>query len=226
MDDIHRMVTRIGKAIEWDVVRAVNIRAGVKGEDPGFGIPRQVFCFIDFLGGIAYSDGDGGTTTRSVQFLREFFPERYHLIALLLVQMWRHGTVHQWRPIDYYTDVDGQRVIVQWFTNSSDALHNRIAHLKTFRTSMPGLVYLVINICQLADDLVQAFHNFADKMREKKSYGDDCLQRYEALIAAKNCMEFPKLNEHKKEQLRQEIIQAHKSIAGELDSLRQVKKWY
>ena len=94
-----------------------------------------------------------------------FFRNTYRPYKNLLIAMWRHGTVHQFVPYRYYVMKGNRKIVVEWSSNRSDEDHNRLVNMKTFdKKGHKDVIYLAININQLADDLLIAFDNFFMKM--------------------------------------------------------------
>ncbi len=146
-------------------------------------IPRNVFCYIDHLGCVAF----GGTpTARGVKFIEEFFPARYRPLADLVYAMWRHGTVHAYKPYSYHATVDGaspKDVVVRWLSTNHNRKIERRQHMLVFpMRGKPDTVYLVINNCQLADDLVSAVDEFIKRLRLDHTWRQECTVRVAALF--------------------------------------------
>ena len=76
-----------------------------KTEAGFFSVPREVFCYVDFLGHIAFGKDN---TESAVAFIRSYFPPVYHDCAVLIYSMWRHGTVHEYKPKAFYASFPGQ----------------------------------------------------------------------------------------------------------------------
>ena len=203
-----------------------------------FSIPRQVFCFIDFLGSIAYNNypnEDGASTRKAMRFIQDFFPKHYRPYKNLLIAMWRHGTVHQFVPYRYYVMKGNRKIVGEWSSNRSDEDHNRLVNMKTFdKKGHKDVIYLAININQLADDLLIAFDNFFMKMAKKKSFKNGCYRRLNRTLEMKNCItpekvgrkKSPKKIEAEKE-IRKQIILAKDSTKGEMDENNKLRvEWY
>jgi len=158
-------------------------------------IPREVFCYADHLGYIAF--GDKKSASRTARFVRDFFPLNYERYAELLVAMWRHGTVHQLSPYSYrcpLADADPREIEVRWLTSNHNRKHERAQHLLTFpMAGEPDAVYIVVNTCQLADDLVTSIHRLAGAMRGGRIPVQDCSRRIEQLRQAVDDSEAGKL---------------------------------
>lgn len=148
-----------------------------------FSIPRSVFCYIDHLGYIAF--GDDSSTNRSIKFIKEFFPTNYHKFSELIYSMWRHGTVHQYKAISYYASYPNNtptKINVKWLST----IHNK--NIERNQNLLPhpmqgkkDTVYIVINTCQLVDDLIIALDKFIEKLRNDTSWESQCLKRIETI---------------------------------------------
>ncbi|HMB92633.1 MAG TPA: hypothetical protein VKP65_17400 [Rhodothermales bacterium] len=166
--------SRSSRSIITDVVEIAKYHSIHGGTNAGwFSIPRQVFCFVDFLGSIAYNSkkNEGLASTRkAVRFIKDFFPRHYKPYAGLLVALWRHGTVHHFTPSVYFAMNGRQKVIVEWTSNRSNTEKQRIVNMKTFDVEgRKDVIILAVNTCQLADDLLSAFDLFLEKI-EKPSH--------------------------------------------------------
>ena len=151
-----------------------------KGIQAGhFSIPRQVFCYVDYLGYIAF--GGNSSTERSENFLKKYFPPKYKDFAELIYSMWRHGTIHDYAPKTYYLDgagQDGGRLSIRWLSNNSDKKINRRVHMNIYSMNgTPDKLYFVVNICQLVDDLISALDSFITDLKKDSSYRKICETR-------------------------------------------------
>jgi hypothetical protein len=176
---------QVRDSIDWDVVE---VSRNPTGHGAGwFGVPRQVFCYVDFLGSVAYNKTKGerspASTRKAVRFIREFFPAEYSDRANLLVAMWRHGTVHGVFPYSYYARAGGRKVTVHWSSNNNWAEHNQAVNLKFFDVEGdPEAVCLSVNTCALADDLMTAFDGLVARMEAKPAFGRACLRRLNSVL--------------------------------------------
>lgn len=182
-----------------------------------FGIPRQVFCYVDYLGFVAF--GGRSSTKRAEKFIKKYFPSNYHPFAELLYSMWRHGTVHEYEPKCYYLDLPGkqpERISVKWFSNNSSKKLNRKENMKIH--SMQGKardLYLVVNICQLVDDLLFALDSLISRMKTDKNYKKECEVRLNQLGGVKEYTEIR--NQKGQNGVKKQIELAWNTRAGEID---------
>jgi len=187
-EDVVGYLAQVRLSAEADIVKVARYHARDHKANHGhFSTPRHVFCYVDHLGFIAYG---GNSTPRSVRFIREFFPARYARFAELLYAMWRHGTVHQLKPYAYkasLTDQVDDVVEVRWLSTNHNRKLERAQHLLVFPVpDAVNAVYLVVNGCQLADDLVFAIDAFARQVRNSGIDVDSCSQRVAALDEARD----------------------------------------
>jgi len=232
MIDISYLKDGVRGSIVTDVVEIAKYHSLHGGINAGwFGIPRQVLCFVDFLGSIAYNNDprrqeDGASTRKAVRFIKEFFPKQYKPYANLLIATWRYGTVHQFVPYKYYAMKGNRKVVLEWLSNRSDEEHNRRVNMKTFnKEGHKDVIFLSVNICQLADDLLSAFDEFIKKMEKNEFFKNGCLRRLGHTLAIKNCMTLSRVSTAAKEEIRRQIFLAMDSTEGKIDQNKQVF-WY
>jgi len=157
-----------------------------KTEAGFFSIPREVFCYVDFLGHIALGKDN---TESAVSFIRDYFPPSYRDYAALVYSMWRHGTVHEYKPKAYHANFASQspkRINVAWLSNNDNTHVTRKAHLKFFpMEGKRGKIYLCINICQLVDDLIAGLDNFVKKLKSDSKLKRACQRRLNDVMKPK-----------------------------------------
>ena len=228
MIDLSYLTISVRETIVTDVVEIAKYHSIHRRMNEGsFGIPRQVFCYVDFLGSIAYGNQgeEEASTWKGVRFIEEFFPSHYRPYANLIVALWRHGTVHHFVPFVYYAMSGTQKVLIGWSSNSSNDESDRKVNMKIInKQGNKNILYLAVNICQLADDLLIAFDKFVDMIEKDPSFENECLRRLQRVMEPKNCMTLKKVGIRTKEKLRSQIFLAKCSTEGELEE-KQVK-WY
>lgn len=222
--------TTIKESIVSDVVEIAKYHSAHQKHNGGwFGIPRQIFCYIDFLGAIAYRNikgEDGASTRKATRFLNEYFQENYSKFADMLIAMWRHGTVHNFKPYDFFVQTGRKKIYLKWSSNRSDEKHNRKVHLKTFKDEdSENIIYLAINICQLADDLLLALEKIVSKIKSKQSFYNGCQTRLNKSLESQNCFKLAKIGAKKKEILKDQILIAERTCEGVLKKDKNVQ-WY
>ena len=105
------------RTIENDVAAVLSFHE--QQQVSGFhSIPREVFCYIDYLGTI--SKGPPGTAEKAISFVETYMAAadgRYKKFGRLIYEMWRHGTVHEFDPkVLKHTR---HRYGIGWLTNNS-----------------------------------------------------------------------------------------------------------
>jgi len=190
-----------------------------------FSIPRHVFCIIDYLGFI--DSADKGSTKRAENFIKKYFPAEYNDYAELLVAMWRQGTVHQHQPKSYVAEYPGKsprKVTIKWLSNNSNKVINRKENLKTYsmERNKTTKIYLVLNNCQLVDDLLEALSNFVSSVKNDPLRKRECEQRINVAIK-----EFPitDITGHNRQiSVENQIKKAWKNRAGFINNKGTVVK--
>jgi hypothetical protein len=230
MADISYLKNAIRGSIISDVVNIAKFHSIKGGNNAGwFGIPRLVFCYVDYLGAIVYNNQrgeEGASTRKAVRFIREYFPKEYNQYADLLIAIWRHGTVHNFTPFVFYVIRGNKKIILRWTSNRSSKPRNRKVNMKTFkRKGSDNEIYVSVNICQLADDLLLSVDKLINKMQNNESFRNGCIRRLNNSLKMKNCMSLKKIGREKKEILRDQILLAKDSCAGILKNDKQVQ-WF
>lgn len=158
-----------------------------KGRNEGyFDIPRQVFCIVDFLGYLLSpprkNKGDD-TSFRAIRFIETCFPEAYQYIAPLIYQQWRHDTVHTLLPKKYVVKTDTEEIKLEWLCSRSRCQESRNAHmLPMHQREGRNDITIVVNILQLAEDLLKAFDNFMGKINSDDKLRQECIKRFNELF--------------------------------------------
>lgn len=189
-----------------------------KGKSAGFfSIPRQVFCYVDYLGFVAFG---GYSTNGAVQFIEKYFPNNYRGFADLLYAMWRHGTVHEYEPKSLFAKFRNRPMLVSvsWLSNNSNQKIHRRRNLKFYSVKGSNRdVRLIINTCQLIDDLLMALDYFLKDLQTDTRYRNECEQRLDDLAGRHDCMALPKTGNTRKMAIRSQIKNAWEQRAGEMD---------
>lgn len=143
-----------------------------------FSIPREVFCYVDFLGQLAFGKGN---TESAEKFMKNYFPSNYKNYAELIYSMWRHGTVHDYKPKTYYAEYPNQspkKIRVYWLSNNGNKKKLRKEHLKFFSMiGKRGTIYLCVNNCQFVDDLLLALNSYIKTLEKDNKLKRDCQKR-------------------------------------------------
>ena len=131
--------------------------------------------------------------------------------------MWRHGIVHQYNPISYKTTLDdGSSKIIKakWVSTIHNRKKERSLNLLAF--PMEGnddSVYIVINNCQFADDLLRAVENLLENLNHDKKFETECTKRINDLWMVEDFKNTGSVSQKVKEQ----IIRAWNEKDGLLD---------
>jgi hypothetical protein len=139
-------------------------------EDRGgfFGISRQVFSYIDYLGALACNGTCG--MNNAVWYMEKYFirtDSAYTGKCKLLYSMWRHGTVHEYDPQVFVSGKHG--FVLRWGANNTSRLTNRKWHLKCLcRASTPNSYNWFINLFELVDDLKNSVERFIQDLSNEE----------------------------------------------------------
>jgi hypothetical protein len=192
-----------------------------------FSTPRHVFCIVDFLGYLYL--GEDSSTKRAEKFMKKYFPKNYDDYVELLIATWRQGTVHQNQPYSYYVEhptKPSEKIVVKWLANNSNQKVNRNENLKTY--SMRGkkgtTIYLVLNNCQLVDDLIEALENFVLDLKKDKTMRFQCENRINKVMGSVSVFEIK--GSHRQNVVSMQIIRAWKNRSGLINKEGAVVKRY
>lgn len=181
-----------------------------------FSTPREVFCYVDHLGYLAY--GSLESTKRSLRFIKDYFPHEYGKYAELIYSMWRHGTVHEYAPSSFFRKNNGQAVKISWLSNNLNAKRFRRAHLKIYRLERDNNnLRIVINTCQLVDDLISAVDQLISETQKDSRFSLHCGRRIDIVRKYRNCMTIRKCSKKIREALYNQIILAQKNSQGDIN---------
>lgn len=152
-----------------------------------FGVPRQFFCYVDFLGALREGPTpsttkwkkqqgipDLATTAKAEKALKELFgpiDAGYDMHAKVLVRMYRHGLVHAFMPRTLVRKSDGQELF--WYSYSgrrrcsiekvypSESAH-AVTHLRVMphHQGFPNCFVMPVSINCLVEDLNDAINAF------------------------------------------------------------------
>jgi len=98
----------------YPVLQADKVQGGY------FAVPRLVMCYVDFLGALYCGFTAGGNpniastakASRYIQDVMSLVDPAYRQNGRLLIEMYRHGTVHLYAPISLRRNSDNR--ILQW----------------------------------------------------------------------------------------------------------------
>lgn len=210
----------VRRSIETDVINVAHYHSHPCRRDKSgghFSVPRDVFCYVDHLGYLAY--GNRGSTVRAVKFMKDYFPSKYKNVADTVYAMWRHGTVHQYEPKLFMVS-NSPDIVIKWVSTNHNRTKERQQHLLPFRMNgKDDTVYLVVNICQLADDLLQALNDFENDLVKNTVRIGLCSQYLETIRK-------PEEIDHNKQKLSAQIKDLYKKRGGLLDNKGNIIKEY
>ncbi len=167
-----------------DVIDVAKYYLGVKSSvgAGNFAIPRQVFCFVDYLGQIYKAprpQKNHDCSYRAKCFIKDCFPEHYRDVASLLYDQWRHGTVHTLLPKVFKAGSETSKVHFGWLSSkdtSDTALESHMVPMHNEED--PDQLTIVVNIVKLAQDLESALNAFLDKLEASKELTKQCTERW------------------------------------------------
>lgn len=157
---------KVLQLIEDDLVLA--LEAYDKANRGGhMAVSREVFCYVDYLGTLAYG-GEGNLTENAVRYMETYFVKAksaYSGKCWLIYNMWRHGTVHEIDAKVYRSRA--KHFELGWLANSDSHPHNRMWHLACLCNANKRDAYFwTINLFELVDDLKASVKHF---IRDLKS---------------------------------------------------------
>ncbi|MFZ5516647.1 MAG: hypothetical protein ACOY90_08410 [Candidatus Zhuqueibacterota bacterium] len=157
------------------------------GRNEGFfDIPRQVFCIVDFLGYLLNpprKNKGHDTSYRAIKFITAFFPETYKNIAPLIYQQWRHDTVHTLLPKKYITRHNNEEIKLYWLSSRSRSKVSLDVHmLPMYQKGKRNCITIIVNMVQLAADLLNAFDKFLKKIETDDKVKADSIKRFNELF--------------------------------------------
>lgn len=180
--------TTVRDMIIDDVIRVADFQCDQnEGRNEGyFGIPRQVFCIVDFLGHLLNPPRKKhgyDTSFRAIKFIQTCFPESYKNVAPLIYQQWRHDTVHTLLPRKYVVKRDAEEIRLPWLVSRSKSQLSRKSHMRPmYQKQMRDEVTIVVNIVELAKDLLRALDNFIEKIKSDDKLRKECTERFNRLF--------------------------------------------
>ena len=222
---ISYLETFLRPSVETDIVRVATYHGRRQWVDDAghFSIPRDVFCCVDHLGYIA--SGDESSTARGVKFIAKYFPQRYRDRAELVWAMWRHGVVHEYKPLSYRVPLSAAsagKVEVRWVSTNHNRKKERAQQMLSFAAdSEPDTVLIVSNTCQLADDLLEALDRFISDLKADPVLCRECSERVAVLSAVRN---YTDVKGKSKDRVKNEVARAWTSKGGLLDKKGNVAK--
>jgi hypothetical protein len=202
--------------LEKDFASAINndLIAIVTFHDGGLGgfhsVPREVFCYIDYISAIRYGEN---TSVNAIRFIENYLGKlnvRYKHYGRLLYEMWRHGTVHEFDPKRLRHS--SKRYSIGWQTNNGSGKEERGCHLECFKVYGKSDTFLLnINLFQLVDDFVGGVQILISELKTAKRKRTDCQRNYTAISRQLSVKELAKKNKKARRNLNLQISKAVKA---------------
>jgi hypothetical protein len=155
-----------------------------------FGIPRQVFCYVDYIGALREGPTPSkrnpkqpelAKTWKAVKVLKELFGRvdpNYVATAELLVRGYRHGLVHTFAP-KVLRRTDGRQLYWAVYRGGRDESGGGVSFTRHLVISpapvSAGADYLPISIECLVSDLLSALDLFRAEVEDEHKAGGTAL---------------------------------------------------
>ncbi len=168
-------------AIQNDLIALVEFHKGGVG---GFhSIPREVFCYIDYISAIRYGSN---STTNAIRFIEDYMGKsntRYRYFGRLLYEMWRHGTVHEFDPKRLRHS--NNRYSIGWQTNNDSAKRERGYHLECFKVHESKDTFLLnVNLFELVENFFDSVSLLIDDLKRSTRIRNSCQRHYHKISRA------------------------------------------
>lgn len=185
LDNFNRVINDLVVSLNTDVAPIINPS---KPEGGYFGIPRSVFCYINFLG-LLFGGWNGnkdkrsgekmnfGSSSQAKRYIKEVLgkiDKNYVINGDLLYDVYRHGTVHIYSPKKMIANNDNDKTIEwliykggreSWQYYENKAI--KLTHLKTIKWSGDRFV-MPLSINVLYDDLCESIDLYRRMVYEDK----------------------------------------------------------
>lgn len=182
-----KVISDILSSIETDIAPILHAN---KPEGGYFGVPRMVFCYIDFLG-LMFSgwnekwDEDSlkkinfSTPSKALKYIKNILGDIdsfYLRNAKILYEMYRHGSVHIYSPKKLESKSNPEQTI-EWLIYKGDREswqhydHKavKLRHLQTIEWEKNRFI-LPISTITLYQDLIESILLYRQKVRSDKSF--------------------------------------------------------
>ena len=202
-------------AINNDLIAVLNFHEGGIG---GFhSVPREVFCYIDYIAAIRYGEN---SSTNAIRFIEKYLGSenvRYKHYGKLLYEMWRHGTVHEFDPKGLKHS--SKKYSIGWQTNNDSGKEERACHLECFKVFGKSDRYLLnVNLFELVDDFVASVHMLIADLKKSKNKLPECQRNYTEISRQLSVKELAKKNKKTKRNLNLQISRAIKAQRFEVQN--------
>lgn len=201
--DLNRVINEIATSANTDIAPIIQ---PTKPEGGYFGVPRAVFCYINFLG-LLYEGWSGkkkkkknkkesektdfGTTTQAKKYIREVLgeiDELYKINCDVLYDLYRHGTVHIFAPKKMISGVDNKKSI-EWLLYKGDreswqyyeSRAKKFRHLRIVEWNNNRYI-LPLSISVLYADLIESLVLYRQKVLTDET--QDLLKKFSSVVDA------------------------------------------
>lgn len=209
--------------LENDFLAAINndLMAVLQFHDGGIGgfhsVPREVFCYIDYIAAIRYSKN---SSTNAIRFIETYLGRknvRYKHYGKLLYEMWRHGTVHEFDP--KRLKHSSKKHSIGWQTNNNSRKQERACHLECFKVFGESDKFLLnINLFELADDFASSVRTLITELKKSKNIRTECQKNYTEISKQLSVQELANKNKKTKRNLNLQISRAIKAQRFEVQN--------
>lgn len=180
-------------------------------------IPREVFCYIDYLGSLI--EGPPATSRKAIHFIEKYMVKadiEYKHYGKIIYEMWRHGTIHEFDP---KVLIHSQRKdMIGWQTNNSSKPHNRSCHLECFKIEGTKNQYLLhINLFELVDHLISALNSLISDLKKNHVLHQKVQMHFDKISKSVIVKELPRKSKSNKIKLNRQITRAIKSQKREVN---------
>lgn len=196
IDEIERGLKDLKASARTDILPILNLD---KPEGGYFGVPRSVLSYVDFLGALycGYKGETVGkkgrrsiaTPSKAKQFIKGVFGEIYEPygdFGEIMYEMYRHGTVHLYRP---NTLINEKGDILEWFIYKGERkgfqkyerkiifVHHMIPQRFVYNRHI-----FPISINLLYDDLISAIDLYFERLKKDKELRKNYSEVVNALL--------------------------------------------
>jgi hypothetical protein len=215
--------SQIIEYLEKDLLVAINndLIAVLKYHEDGVGgfhsIPREVFCYIDYIAALRYGENSSINARRFIEKYLGDTNVRYKHLGKLLYEMWRHGTVHEFDP--KRLKHSSKKYSVGWQTNNDARKEERACHLECFKVFGTNDRFLLnVNLFQLVDDFVHGIQLFIAELKKSSSIRSKCQKNYTEISRQISVKDLKKCGKGIKRSLNLQIYRAVKAQRFEVQN--------
>jgi hypothetical protein len=208
--------------LEKDFASAINtdLIAVAKFHDGGIGgfhsVPREVFCYIDYISAIRYGEN---RSVNAIRFVEDYLGKmnvRYKHLRQASLWNVAHGTVHEFDP--KRLKHASKKYSIRWQTNNDSGKEERACHLERFKVYGRSDTFLLnINLFQLVDDFVGGVHILLSELKTAKTKRTKFQRNYTQISRQLSVKELAK---NKQRSLNLQISKAVKAQRFEVQTVR------